>query len=991
MEAMRQNAWRIHLAAGAALVALFVIVPPLRGNDALVNLVALSAALAVAAGVRLHRPASRPIWDAFMVGLALFWLADLYAVGYPFLTGDQLGYPSVADAAAIAAYPALAAGLLGLARRRTLQPDGAGLTDAVIITIGLSLPAWVYLIAPALHDSPDLLGTLTSVARPLGDLLLAAAAVRIAVDAGRRPPAFYLLAASIMTVLVTDFVHGLALRSGADYGLLPDLGRLVFAVLWGAAALHPSMAELEQPTPPVARHLTPGRLSLLTAACLMAPVLLFVQLTTATVDIVVVAGAAVALVVLALSRMTGLVREEERVVERERVLGAVGEQLLASTSGEETTAAFLDGARRIAGPDAEVVLRAPGDSVPPPADAAGRFTFDLRPRGEHVGTLDIRTKGAIAPGALTGLDALSTQVSLAMESAALQQEVQTRRVAARYQALIQHSSDLITVMDRAGRIAYQSPSIGKLLGYEQDEIVGTSVFALVSPADEPMLRQLLHAAADGRTEVLECKLVHRDGTARDVEVQLTDLCHDEDVGGIVLNARDVSERRAVEEQLAHQAFHDPVTDLANRALFAERVRHAIARQRRDAMGLAVLFIDLDDFKVVNDSLGHDAGDRVLVEVAHRLSDAIRASDTAARLGGDEFAILLEGVRDAQEAADSAERLLESLTEPIQLPEKELSQRCSMGIAVIEEGVVNADANADTLIRDADAAMYIAKSDGMGSYRLFEPAMHQGVLARLELRSDLQRALHDGEFELYYQPLMQLTSGALKGFEALLRWRQPNGELVPPDEFIGFAEETGLIVPIGRWALREGCRQAVVLNALREDERPLYMSVNLSVKQLQHADIVTDVREALETTGLDPALLMLEITETMMMIDTDNAIRRLEALKAIGVRLAMDDFGTGYSSLSYLHRFPVDVLKMDRSFLTEHPDGLISDLAGAVVAIGEKMQLDVIAEGIEHAEQWTSLRDLGCQLGQGFHFARPMEPAAAEDFVRAQSGVSSAPV
>jgi EAL domain-containing protein (putative c-di-GMP-specific phosphodiesterase class I) len=280
-------------------------------------------------------------------------------------------------------------------------------------------------------------------------------------------------------------------------------------------------------------------------------------------------------------------------------------------------------------------------------------------------------------------------------------------------------------------------------------------------------------------------------------------------------------------------------------------------------------------------------------------------------------------------------------------------------------------------------MYIAKRDGKGGYRLFEPAMHEGVLARLELRADLQRAMVSDQLELHYQPLVRLEDGSVSGLEALLRWRHPERGLVGPDEFVPLAEEMGLIVPIGRWVLREGCRQAKAIQEEVPREPPLTMSVNLSVKQLQHSDIVGDVREALEDSGLAPELLTLEITETVMMTDTDLAVQRLQELRSLGVRLAMDDFGTGYSSLSYLSRFPVDILKMDRSFLAAGASPEASGLATAVVSLGQTLNLDVVAEGIEFPEQWTTLRDLGCGLGQGFYFARPMDPDTTIEFLRAE--------
>ncbi|MGH2969754.1 MAG: putative bifunctional diguanylate cyclase/phosphodiesterase, partial [Solirubrobacteraceae bacterium] len=617
-----------------------------------------------------------------------------------------------------------------------------------------------------------------------------------------------------------------------------------------------------------------------------------------------------------------------------------------------------------------------------PLGCADAYVLGLSMRGDLRGMLIVAGDSATSRAVKMTLQALATQVSLALESAALTEEVHQRTSEARFGSLVQHSSDLITVLDSEATVAYQSPSIERVLGYRPDEVIGMPFNRLVEAGEQG--GRLMHLLADGaayagnEAQVLECSLRHRDGSIRHFEILHTNLLDDEHVRGIVLNGRDVSERKAFEEQLAHQAFHDPVTGLANRALFAERVRHAVARVRREHEALAVIFMDLDDFKTINDSLGHAAGDGVLMEVAKRLAGSIRASDTAARFGGDEFAILLEDIEGPQTAADTAERILESLTELLSVEHKELVVRASLGISVIEG---DAAADADELIRNADAAMYIAKRDGKGGYRLFEPAMHEGVLERLELRADLQRAITSDQLELHYQPIVRLRDGSVAGVEALVRWRHPERGLIPPDLFIPLAEEMGLIVPLGRWVLREGCRRAKEFQAAWAD---VTMSVNLSVKQLQHSDIVGDVRDALAESRLEAPSLTLEITESVMMTDTDLVVQRLEELKLLGVRLAMDDFGTGYSSLSYLSRLPVDILKMDRSFLRAGASPEASGLATAVVALGRTLQLDVVAEGIEFPEQRARLRDLGCELGQGYHFARPMDADSTVEYLRSHA-------
>jgi diguanylate cyclase (GGDEF)-like protein/PAS domain S-box-containing protein len=1018
--AMASWGWKVFLALGVALLALYLFVKPLAGSGPLINVLGLAPVLAIGAGVRWHRPRARFAWACFALGFLLFWLGDLYTYSYPLLLGREVPFPSLGDASYLAVYPALIAGMLVLERRRTRRADrGGSAIDAAIMTVGLALPSWVWLIAPYVHDhSLSTAGRLVSVAYPLADVLLLAVAVRLALDGGQRRLSFHLMSASIVCLLVTDFVYGLMILQGTyDHQLWLDAGWVGFYLLWGAAALHPSMSEIDQPEVRSEGVLTRFRLGLLAGASLIAPAVGIVNdLGNGDYDFAVVRAASIALFGLVVSRMAGLMRQQERSLERERMLSAAGADLVAATRREEIDEVALTAARAMAGPDLITLLCAPDGFSPRaraallgaaggdeavrmdpgvlhalgvPQDHDRVLVLDLAPQREERMLLVVAGRGTPPESVRASLLALAAQVALALERAVLTEEVHRRRGEARFGSLVRHASDLITVIGPDGTITYQSPSIERLLGYDPEDMAGRSFEELLDPSDGDRLRDVLgDAAAMPRDQphVVQCSLVHRDGTPRQFEVNCTNLLNEEHVGGIVLNCRDISERKAFEEQLTHQAFHDPVTGLANRALFAERVRHAIARTRREHQSVAVVFLDLDDFKTINDSLGHAAGDEVLVEVAKRLATSVRATDTAARFGGDEFALLLEDIDGVQEAADTAERVLETLALPLPVAHKELSLRCSIGISVVSK---DTPAGAEELIRDADAAMYRAKRDGKGSYRLFEPEMHEGVLARLELRTDLQRAIATEQLELYYQPVVRIQDGSIEGVEALLRWRHPERGMIPPDQFIPLAEETGLIVPIGRWVLREGCRHARRMrDALPEAD--LTMSINLSVKQLQHSDVIADVRDAVQEAGIDPSALTLEITETVLMADTDLAVTRLRELKALGVRLALDDFGTGYSSLSYLSRFPVDILKMDRSFLCDGATPEMSELASAVLALGTTLNLRVVAEGIELPEQWTSLRELGCELGQGFFFARPMNAEAALEHVTGANLVEDAP-
>jgi diguanylate cyclase (GGDEF)-like protein len=441
----------------------------------------------------------------------------------------------------------------------------------------------------------------------------------------------------------------------------------------------------------------------------------------------------------------------------------------------------------------------------------------------------------------------------------------------------------------------------------------------------------------------------------------------------------------------HQALHDPLTNLANRALFKHHVEHALARWDRHKQPCAVLLLDLDKFKSVNDSLGHSAGDQLLSEVAERLLGCLRAGDTASRLGGDEFAVLLEDMQTSAYAATAAERLLQALREPFAIDGKEMFISTSVGIAISATG----RETADELVRDADVAMYIAKGNGGHRYEIFEPIMRAAVLERTELEADFQRADVERDFVIHYQPTVALDTGQLTGLEALVQWKHPERGLIPPTVFIPVAEDNGIIIRLGMWVLQQACRQARRWHTQHPTEPPLKISVNLSARQLQRPGLLDEVRCILEDSGLLPQSLVLEITESVMLQDTEATIRKLMALKKLGLQIAIDDFGTGYSSLGYLRRLPVDILKIDKSFVDSVDKGTRASLvARAIVDLGCTLQLQTIAEGVEEGEQISRLRELGCSQGQGYYFAEPLTVQAVGKLLarirRSRSGRNGVP-
>ncbi len=559
------------------------------------------------------------------------------------------------------------------------------------------------------------------------------------------------------------------------------------------------------------------------------------------------------------------------------------------------------------------------------------------------------------------------------ENARLLAERTARKNEKRFISLVQNSSDIIIITDVQMRLLFLSPSVQRLLGYQHQDLIGANLIELLHPDDATIARAFFAEAAvyPGITPPVEWRIRHRDGNWLHVESVGNNLLSDPSINGIVINARNITERKVLEDQLTHQALHDPLTGLANRALFRDRVEHALVRSRRLRRSVAVMFLDLDNFKTINDSLGHTEGDDLLTTVAERLQNCLRTDDTAARLGGDEFAVLLEESVRIKEAVRVAKRILAAFDKPVWLKGKEAFVSLSIGIAVSASEEESTD-NADILLRNADAAMYMAKSRGKGRYEVFEPSMYEAALSRLELEADLRHAVEREELELRYQPIVNFKTGRIVGTEALIRWHHPERGLILPDKFIPLAEETGLISAIGTWVLERACQQCYLWHKMFPQCAPLSMTVNLSGRQLQQAGLADIIAEALRKSGLAPPRLVLEITESVMMQDTEATLGKLRELKALGVRLAMDDFGTGYSSLSYLQRFPIDMLKIDRSFIDVINNGSEeSALVQAIITLGQTLRLQIVAEGIEVYEQMEALQGLGCEIGQGYHFARPL--------------------
>jgi diguanylate cyclase (GGDEF)-like protein/PAS domain S-box-containing protein len=583
------------------------------------------------------------------------------------------------------------------------------------------------------------------------------------------------------------------------------------------------------------------------------------------------------------------------------------------------------------------------------------------------------------------LSAVADQIAVAIERKRSEDALKLSQE--RFELVTRATSDAIWDWNLYSDETWWNEGVSKLFGYTAEEM-GTDIKfwrERLHPDDkERVIRDISQHIDTGKANWTdEYRFLRKNGT----------YAHVIDRGYVVYDAEtelpvrmigsmmDVTDRKVLEDQLTHQALHDPLTNIANRALFSNRVDHALTKLPRIGSQLAVLFLDLDNFKAINDSLGHAAGDKLLIAVAERLQDCLRTTDTAARLGGDEFAVLCESVTKVEEAIMIAERILQVFQQPFIIDGKETFVGTSIGIAASCDDAKTSEA----LLRNADLAMYLAKNEGKGTYVVFEPKMREALMERIELEEDLRRGIDHHEFVVHYQPILELTTNNMMGMEALVRWNHPKYGLLSPMKFIPLAEETNLIVPLGAWVLREACRQVQEWREKHSDKHDFSVTVNISIRQFQQKELVDMVSRALLASGLPARCLILEITESFMMQDTEATIAKLQLLKDLGVRLAIDDFGTGYSSLSYLQRFPVDILKIDKSFVDKLGQGSEGNaVAKAIIMMGDSLNLKTIAEGIEHPEQIGELTSLGCGAGQGYHFAKPLDTADMETFLSARA-------
>jgi diguanylate cyclase (GGDEF)-like protein/PAS domain S-box-containing protein len=993
--------WIAYLIWAGGLTCFFYLVPALSSQTWMV--LGLSAVVATVVGVRLNRP--RQPWAWYLLGGAVLCLIagdTTYNVLTEVLHQDN-PFPSVADGIYLLTYPLFAGGIFLILRARSFSRDIPSLLDAVIITTGLGLLSWVYLIVPNFQaDGLNALQRVTSVAYPVGDVLVLAMLARLVAGGGLRIRSMRLLVAGALGLIVADGLYGLIQLNGEwKVGGPVDFGWALFYIAWGAAALHPSMRELTKVSPLPSVAVSRLRIVLLASASLIAPGVLFLQAQLGKeIPATTVAVFSAVLFILVLARMAGILGAHQQSVRRERSLRTLSEALVAAQGLPDIYKVALDGVESLIGEGglkAASVYRADADEIHCMANSTTSrklpdegALWEAARRGGHLsesgavsvnplrydlqdrGMLVVEGSSALSIEQHHALATLASQVALAVVSATLAEELRDRQSQEQFRGMIQNASDIIVVVDEVGLITYGTPSLERGLGHPVSDLLGTPLIDLLHPDELAMAETLISGLAGRPSQsqvVSDWRLRHEDGRYLFFEVLASNLLDNSSVSGVLLTMRDVSERRALEQQLMHQAFHDELTGLPNRALFQDRVEHALARAARRGGTVAMALMDLDDFKIVNDTLGHGAGDALLGEVAQRLQDTLRSSTTIARLGGDEFAILIEDITDSSQVAGLTDRILRPFRTPFVVEGEELVVSASIGLVL--SGGPEPTLNLSELLQCADLALYAAKERGKGRVELYRDDLHTRMMSRATLRTELDAGMKEEQFELYFQPVVVIDTGEIQGSEVLIRWNHPTRGLVMPGDFIAHAEETGQIVELGRWVLDHACAQ------WREWADQGYAShslaVNVSVRQLQEAGFVDEVRAVLTRHTMSPTALVIELTESIFALDAAKMKEQLVALRDMGVRIAIDDFGTGYSSLSYLQQFQIDEVKVDKAFVDGLGSGNPDDgaLANAIVSMSHSLRLEVVAEGIEEAAQRDELWSMGCGLGQGYLYSRPV--------------------
>jgi len=971
-------------AAIPALPAHFLLPQPWSAL-ALLWLSVLAVA-AVGVGVHFHRPRDKRPWLLLGTGVGLFlvgqlaWHLERVSGALPPIM------PSLSDVFSIAAYPVLASAAVLFIRAHQPRYRLTAAIDALVVGVAGVLILWLVVIENFIHDSSlGLAERAVLVAYPVGDAMLLSAAVYLLLSGRKGRGAFHLLFGAFTALLAADVIRAVSTANAATTAGA-DLLSLISFLLLGLTALVPTMYNLTEPSDEPSAPERGRRLVLLGAAILILPTFALAQYQAGRVNLPLILVATVLLVVAILARMNELVAVHQRTQLRFA-------SLLANAS-DAFAIVRADGTFSYASPASERVLgRAPAAIQDRPALRL------VHPRDRHV-LRDALASAASGPGAQAEVevetrrgdgawrwlsitltnrtdDPMVNGIVLNYRDVTEGRESQRRaELQARLLDEVQHA---VAVTDSRSRVIYWNRAAEQMFGWRATEVMGTPLRDLNLTANETeRTSEITAALKSGGRWSGEFELRRRDGSRLTALVGNTALLAPGGrIKGLIAVAADISERKQLEQRLQKQAFSDALTGLANRPLFLDRISHLLRRQPRSRSAqFAVLFLDIDDFKTVNDTMGHSAGDELLIGVARRLVGALRPGDTAARLGGDEFAVLLEDAGQ-EEAVRVARRLLADLTQPLFIAGKEVIASTSIGIVVPSQDIVT---SAEDLLRNADLAMYGAKMTTRGSYAVYEPGMHTAAVRRIELRADLETALDEGALRLEYQPILRLSDGAAMGAEALVCWPHPERGDVPMPETMALAEGAGLIPRLGQWVLDQACWQAKSwrdsMGISRGNALP-FVSVNASVRELLDGNYPDRIASTLSRSGLPPAALVIEVSESALMQDPDSTVTALVRLKALGVRLTIDGFGTGYSSLSHLARFPLDTAKIDRSFVAATLLNHDWTVARSIMNLARSMKLEVVAEGIEQIDEASAMIALGADYGQGAHLA----PAATGDGIQ----------
>jgi diguanylate cyclase (GGDEF)-like protein/PAS domain S-box-containing protein len=1077
-------------------------------------LTALSAVAAIVVGTVVNRPARRAPWLVLAAAISAGAMAVIAVRVQVDVSSAALPFPSWADGLDLIKYPLFVLALALFIRRRSGDRDRRSVVDAVILTVGLAVLFWLFLVVPNATDPfmtwPQ---RFVNAAYPVGDLLIVMALARLLGPGSWRGPSVWLLTIGTAAGIASDVAYDLAENSPGHHNVdgLLSLGWVIGGIACGAAALHPSMVELTRRGR--GSDTATGSVIVLMIASLIPTIVLFIHAGQARDNVEAVVAIVVGvLYLLMLSRLWDVAALHRRSLVRERTLRLASVALASANSVEEVSAAVRNAAAglipRLPGQRTALLAVRDGDylrqvdppgatgpprpldpvriwmqlaegGVPrfvsmteiraaryrivpeaPPPDAPSRYegglvvplTLKDRPVGEpFIGVLGLFGDRRTLTDLTGALEILAGQAALAVERVGLTQEVVRQRGEALFRTLVQDASDVILIVGDDRQVRYATPSAVDIFG--DVKVEGALLSDLVAPgsrADVDRVLDLMLTMTDaGASPGYLLRIERLDGRVAVLEVRWSDLREESTVGGLVLTLRDVTEQHELEEELKYRAFHDTLTALPNRALFVREAAAALEAARAVGRTAGVLFVDLDDFKVVNDTMGHGVGDELLVAVAARLAGTVRESDTAARLGGDEFALLIDDAADSAAVDAFAERIVAAFTEPFTLSTARVLASVTVGVATSADS-----GDVDELLRHADLALYAAKSAGKRRWRHYQPVLTTGMLRRREIQAALEDAVQSSAFTLVYQPIVGLTSGEIAGFESLVRWPHSRWGMMLPGQFIDLAEETGLIVPLGAWVLRQAladvmrwrhelrasapkppppkpvppppgpfapeAHSAVMqgygtgpetfgplpdgnrkgggpagngsgpgehspvpgpLGAGPKDRDP-HVSVNVSARQFRDPGFVDSVRQALAESGLPPAALLLELTESLLLGGNDRIRADLDELKEIGIRLAIDDFGTGYSSLSYLLDLPIDVLKIDKTFVT----GISSSwrrhaLVEGITRLARTLEVEVIAEGIESEIERELLAGMGCQFGQGYLLSVPVDAESAGSMLR----------